>query len=231
MLRNVTLDEISDGKLYEDNDLVRAQTYDCSGCNAVCCKNMEDNIVLDPRDIFEMTRGLEAEGKRFTFNSLVSDKFIVLNLVDNVILPNINMSNESKACSFLDENDRCQIHKHRPGICRMFPLGRYWEEQDRFKYILQVGQCYKNNLTKVRVKEWIGIEEMQEYSSFSSNWHSYLTDVRINLSSLDDKSCQIFNLYNLKTFYETPYRAKDLKGFYREFSMRLRKTRQELNLN
>ena len=237
MIREVSLDEISDGKLYTDNDLVKAQTSDCSGCRAMCCKNMENNIVLDPRDIFELlvaSSKLEVESKfleELSFDSLITSGYVALNLVDGIILPNINMKNESRACSFLDDKDRCKIHSHRPGICRMFPLGRYWESADKFYYILQKNQCYKEGLAKVKVKNWLGIEELEEYSQFSSNWHKYLTDVRMEMANLSEENRQIFNLYNLKTFYKTAYKAKNLTGFYREFSMRLRKARKELNLD
>ena len=60
-----------------------------------------------------------------------------LNVVDGVILPNLKMSGQNDACGFLDENGRCSIHAVRPGICRLFPLGRYYENHD-FSYFLQV---------------------------------------------------------------------------------------------
>ncbi|SDM89997.1 YkgJ family cysteine cluster protein [Lachnospira pectinoschiza] len=239
MIREVSLDEISDGKLYTDNDLVKAETSGCSGCTAMCCKDMDNNIVLDPRDIFEIIRASKeaeeqeaGESLKFSdFDSLLASEYIQLNLVDGIILPNINMKNESRACSFLNDSDRCTIHSYRPGICRMFPLGRYWESSDKFYYILQKNQCYKDGLAKVKVKNWLGIEDLEEYSSFSSNWHKYLCDVRAEMANLSEENRQIFNLYNLKTFYKTSYRAKNLTGFYREFSMRLRKVRKELNLD
>ena len=101
MIRETTLEEISDGKLYESNDLVKAETNNCSGCRALCCKNMDKSIVLDPRDIFELTIGRffdenkEQIGETISFNDLVDSKKIALNIVDGVILPNITMDNET----------------------------------------------------------------------------------------------------------------------------------------
>ena len=40
MKRNVTLEEISDGNLYEANDMVKADCQDCKGCSD-CCQGME----------------------------------------------------------------------------------------------------------------------------------------------------------------------------------------------
>ena len=39
MRREVTLEEISDGKLYDANDMVKADCQDCKGC-CDCCKGM-----------------------------------------------------------------------------------------------------------------------------------------------------------------------------------------------
>ena len=47
MIREVDLQEISDGKLYTANDLVKAGCNDCAGCSA-CCRGMGNSIVLDP---------------------------------------------------------------------------------------------------------------------------------------------------------------------------------------
>lgn len=59
MIRNCSLEEISDGKLYSENDMVKADTNQCQGCNSVCCHGMGDSIVLDPYDICRLTRQLQ----------------------------------------------------------------------------------------------------------------------------------------------------------------------------
>lgn len=45
MRREVTLEEISDGRLYEANDMVKADCQDCKGCFD-CCTGMGDSVVL-----------------------------------------------------------------------------------------------------------------------------------------------------------------------------------------
>ena len=59
MKRQVTMEEISDGKLYTSNDLVKADCGDCEGCHA-CCTGMGSSIVLDPLDIVRICRGTGA---------------------------------------------------------------------------------------------------------------------------------------------------------------------------
>ena len=89
--------------------------------------------------------GFAGEQERL-FETLLAGK-IELNVVDGIILPNLKMAGAEDGCGFLTEEGRCGIHPFRPGICRLFPLGRYYEENG-FRYFLQVHECQKENRRK-----------------------------------------------------------------------------------
>ena len=57
MKREISLEEISDGKLYGSGDMVKVGCDDCRGCSA-CCRGMGSSIVLDPYDVFRLETGL-----------------------------------------------------------------------------------------------------------------------------------------------------------------------------
>ena len=57
MKRYVDMKEISDGRFYGLNDMVKADCRDCAGCSA-CCHGMGSSIVLDPYDIYRLSGGL-----------------------------------------------------------------------------------------------------------------------------------------------------------------------------
>ena len=57
MKRNVSLEEISDGRLYDENDMVKVGCSDCKGCSS-CCRGMGESIILDPLDIWQLSCGL-----------------------------------------------------------------------------------------------------------------------------------------------------------------------------
>ena len=119
---NRDLLEISDGKLYGNNDMVKISCHDCAGCSS-CCQGMGDSIWLDPYDIYQLTKNL---GK--TMEELLARE-VELHVEDGLILPNLKMMDESNPhCAFLNEEGRCSIHAFRPGYCRLFPLGRNYEE-------------------------------------------------------------------------------------------------------
>ncbi len=217
MLRNVNLNDISDGKLYELNDLVKVDCHDCKGCYA-CCQGMGKSIILDPLDMYQLSINLNN-----TFEELLAGK-IELNVVDGIIMPNIKMSGLSESCTFLNKEGRCSIHSFRPGICRLFPLGRYYEN-DTFKYFLQVKECKKQNKTKIKVRKWIDTPDIKNNEQFIVQWHYFLKDLQSLLKSTQDEAfAKETNLYVLKYFYIKPY-SRDI-DFYLQFSERLAEAKE-----
>lgn len=211
MIREVSLEEISDGKLYTANDMVKADCGDCKGCFA-CCKGMGGSIVLDPVDIYRLTVGLD-----MSFEDLLKEH-IELQLVDGLILPNLKMGGAEEKCSFLNDMGRCSIHLYRPGICRLFPLGRYYEENG-FKYFLQTGECKKQNRTKVKVKKWIDTPELKKYEAFILDWHFIMKHLRTRLDESEDMQLRkTAGMMLLQVFYMKPYDSE--KDFYDQFEER-----------
>ena len=215
MERNVTMAEISDGKLYSRDDMVKAGCDDCRGCSA-CCHGMGNSIVLDPYDVYRLT-ALRGD----TLEHLLEEKKVEWNVVDGQILPNLALrSGVEEACGFLDEAGRCRIHAYRPGICRLFPLGRFYENGS-FQYFLQIHECKKENRTKVKVRKWIGLGDFKTYEEFVKDWHYFLEKLETALEGQESDSpfSRNVSLYVLKSFYQTPYDLE--KDFYPQFYERL----------
>ena len=200
--------------------MVRISCNDCEGCFKCCC-DMGSSIILDPYDIYSLTTNLSRD-----FQSFINQG-IELNIVDGLTLPNIIMNNSRKSCSFLNDTGRCSIHQFRPGICRLFPLARIYEN-DSFYYIHQIYECDHPSKSKIKIKKWLDIPELNEYEKFVNTWHYFLKDMEEFVSSCqDDNLIRTLNLLILNTFYITPY-TKD--SFYNEFYSRLRETKAKLGI-
>lgn len=222
MDRKISLSEISDGKLYGLNDMVKAGCNDCKGCSA-CCKGMGNSIILDPFDIFRLTTN-----RRESFEELLQDK-IELNMVDGVILPNLKMVSGVQSCAFLNDEGRCSIHAYRPGICRIFPLGRYYENHS-YHYILQIHECKNKNRSKVKVSKWIDTNDVKRNEQFILDWHYFLKNLQEQIkNSVDSNWIRNINLYLLNTFYQKPY-VKE-QDFYLQFEERFEQMKGYLEGN
>lgn len=220
MKRNVDINEISDGRLYSSGDMVKADCHDCEGCSE-CCRGMGSSIILDPMDIWRIQKGI---GKGF--QALLEKGKIELNMADGMILPDLKMDTEREACPFLDSRGRCSIHACRPGLCRLFPLGRYYEENG-FKYFIQIHECRKLDRGKIKIKKWLGIPNLKAYENYIMEWHAFLNQCENALETLSEENVRILEMYVLRRFYETAYMAADENGFYEEFSSRLGEVREK----
>lgn len=218
---NRNLEEISDGKIYELNDMVRAACNDCMGCHA-CCEDMGESIILDPLDVWQLGRGLGV-----TFEQLLKDK-IELHIVDGLILPNLKMNDATNCCAFLNDAGRCSIHSFRPGICRLFPLGRIYEE-DKLTYFLQQDGCKKENCSKVKVSKWLDTAELKRNQKYLIDWHSFRKQMKeIVAAEQDDNTIKTITMFLLNTFYVNPYNIEI--DFYEQFYARMNKIKNALNL-
>lgn len=204
-------------RLYQGTDMVKADCGGCKGCSD-CCSGMGESVVLDPWDMYWLCKGLNS-----SFQGLLN-KYAELNVVDGLVLPNLKMTGEEEQCGFLNEEGRCSVHGFRPGICRLFPLGRYYENGE-FRYFLQSRECRKENRTKVKISKWMGIPDLKKYEEFVLQWHYFLEEVTELLEKQkDDRLSKDLGTYLLNTFYGEPY---DLRAdFYGQFEERLTRTKK-----
>ena len=202
MLRGKSISEISDGRLYTLNDMVRVGCNECRGCSD-CCRGMGDSIQLDPLDVVLLA---QASGK--TFEEMLD---VELNLVDGMILPNLKLSEGTEQCRFLNPEGRCSIHPYRPGFCRIFPLGRYYHD-GTFSYILQKDECRIKNRYKVRIRQWIDRQDPEADDRYVLDWHTLIRSWAQALAKMDDNTRKDAVMYFLKLFYQKPYQQEDVYG-------------------
>ena len=209
---NKNLEEISDGKRYGLHDMVRAACNDCEGCHS-CCEDMGDSILLDPLDVYLLQKNLKTK-----IETLIEKK-IELRMVDGLILPNLMMDEKTNCCVFLNEEGRCNIHAFRPGICRLFPLGRIYEDGN-LAYFLQREGCVKENRSKVKVSKWLDTPELKKNQKFLVDWHDFRKEMeKIVQETSDENTVKTITMFLLHTFFLQPY--DENADFYEQFYERL----------
>ncbi|MBO5153614.1 MAG: YkgJ family cysteine cluster protein [Eubacterium sp.] len=199
-----------EARFYALNDLVRADCHDCHGCSS-CCREMGDTILLDPYDAYQFQK----QGKPMT--GLLESGAAALTVWEGMILPHLQMNAATGACSFLSGDGRCGIHEFRPGMCRLFPLGRNFED-GKMNYFLLEHACENRNRSKIRVSRWLGIEPPEEYHRYVLEWHDFRHEMVDILSGAEEEQAKQLNLHLLRTFFLSPYDTAS--DFYPQFSER-----------
>lgn len=216
MIRDIDLKEISDGRFYTANDMVKIGCNDCAGCSE-CCRVVGDTIHLDPYDIFHLEKALNK-----SFEELMADT-IELGVVDGMICPKLKIGENGQGCVLLSEEGRCTIHGNRPGFCRMFPMGRIYEE-DGFRYFLQIHECPYPNKTKIKLRKWLGIPALEKYEEYVRCWHFFMKDMQKIVRGIENEAIsKNLNMYLLKQFYVNQYDVS--KDFYEQFYARMKEAK------
>jgi Fe-S-cluster containining protein len=182
------------------------------------------------------------KGTGKTFTDMI-EREIEIRLVDGLILPNLMQHHESDEtgersgredaldllsgdhCPFLSQAGRCSIHPFRPGMCRLYPMGRYYTEGG-FRYILQKDECTDREKTSVLLQDWLGIENLARYESYILDWHDFKGQAEESLHILTQKSRESVTRYILQIFFVHPYEVK--LDFYAQYDARMEICRQAL---
>ena len=221
MKRYVSLEDISDGKLYDIDDEFTIGCNNCEGCGE-CCYGKGDTIVLNPYDMYRLTKGLDS-----TFAELL-DAHIELGVCDGLILPHMKLAGEDEHCTFLDINGRCSIHEYRSDICRLFPLGRIYEN-GWHKYFIQTHECRRvEGSERFTVRQWIAEPDYDRYEKFVDDWHDFVnTLLDIVTKSGRDEDVRNLSMVIIKKFYMSDYDDRD---FYDQFYERLNYVKEAMGL-
>lgn len=209
-------------ELFEFYKKVRIGCHDCRDCSE-CCQGMGNSIILDPFDFYRLGKGLSTGPKELL------EKYAALNVNDGLILPNLRMEGEKEQCVFLNGEGRCAIHGFRPGLCRLFPLGRNYKE-GKLSYFILEGACSgPGERTKVRIEEWIAEDPIERYENFLTDWHYYLKGIKEKTAALPAKAWEsavkTASVNILEKFYLTPYDRE--RDFYDQFYERFKSVSAE----
>ncbi len=227
MYRDQSIEEIYDGKFYGINDLAKIGCDGCRGCSA-CCRGMGGSIILDPLDVHRLATGLGTEPAALlqehgevlpgSDEAVVCPARMELGMVDGLILPNLRLTGADEGCTFLNGEGRCSVHSLRPGVCRLFPLGRYYDGSGDYTYIVQAGECPYPVKSKVKIRKWIDMPDYPRYHAFVLRWHAFQKAMQRRVAEGSPEETRALCIRILQIFYLQPY-PKD--GFYEEFERRL----------
>ena len=164
--------------------------FHCTQCG-LCCVNRED-ILLSPMDIFKMSKELGMTHTQFFA------KYCEAYIGDTSRMPVVRLQpvGDEMRCPLL-KNHKCSVHKVKPSVCALFPLGRYIslskEEysaegvaNSEVKYLLQPIECGDNSQTHT-VREWLSDFDIKTEDEAFIRWHQTIAKLGNKISELEKK--------------------------------------------
>lgn len=162
--------------------------FHCTQCGK-CCTYRED-IILSPRDIYKMSKELNVTPPDFFqayCRSHIGD-------VSRIPIVRLNSVGKDARCPLLKDN-KCSVHKVKPAVCALFPLGRYIAvdakkdcssrmENPEVKYLLQPLDCGDESETHT-VRDWLAGFDIALEDEFFIKWNTAISKFGEALKKLE----------------------------------------------
>ena len=218
---------------YENNALGLDDTFEfkCKGCGK-CCYNRED-ILLTTRDLYNIAKYF---GR--SLNDIL-DRYCETYTGEHSRLPIVRLrpSGTEKVCPLLRDK-KCIVHKSKPVVCALFPLGRAIDMRDSDGgvkppdqiepvYFLQPIDCGTKD-RKHTVREWLNQFGLPVVDEFYVLWTETTTYISKFLREFEKRSVTPKTIEILRwgmafsALYGNYDPEKDLISQFRENAEKLR---------
>lgn len=172
---NARLKEIVDNLDHITVGLDDTFQFHCTMCGK-CCINRED-ILLNPKDVYNLAKEVKMTTKDFF--STYCESFVGEDSRFPIV--RIRTQGTVKRCPLLKDR-KCSVHKAKPTVCAMFPIGRCIcvdkkkmddiTSQD-VRYILDMPGCGNKSETHT-VREWLQRFDLLLEDEFFVAWNRCL---------------------------------------------------------
>lgn len=207
----------SDAKVLSESDFLQL-SCGIFGCTSNCCTKSAP-IILNPYEIAVVCRESRLSYEDF-LDIVETDRAKGFPLV---MLP------RDPACHFWTGRG-CRIYKARPLACRLFPLGRVFNEGQSHIVLPQLNVCSGLAASPaITVAEYLREQDTSVFMQMADRWIEFVNE--IELQPLPDKPVTSIAFHMLVYSPDTPPAvghvdpAVDLEG---RFLMRLATARQQL---
>ena len=154
--------------------------FQCTMCGN-CCINRED-ILLSPKDIYNMAKELGLT--TVDFFEKYCEGFVGVD--SRVPLVRLRPKGSDRRCPLL-KKAKCRVHRAKPTVCAMFPIGRVVAardmkeglkniSQDQVQYLYTNPRCGDNSETQT-VREWLESFGVPVPDEFFLVWQQTVLDM------------------------------------------------------
>jgi Fe-S-cluster containining protein len=161
-----------------------------------CC--IHNQVILNSFDIFCIAQSLNLSAK-FLFEKKILS--YVINKNNYWMDPVINLGKDN-VCPFLkaeDMNYLCEIHTHRPTVCRIFPLNYNFNSQEFSINSISRERCKNcfNDEKEIKISDYILESDLSTRIKIEESYREFLEEIislGVNLKDIikNEKKQQIF---------------------------------------
>jgi uncharacterized protein len=201
MLHNLSAEHV---RQLDDHECFRFGCHPGVGCFNECCRQLE--LALTPYDVLRLKGALGLASHEFL------ERHALIEQAEDAAWPRVYLGmvdDGRESCPFVSPAG-CLVYAHRPGACRMYPLGRghcrqAGGGQHDLYVLLREPHCrgFAEPVVPRSIGEWLSDQELLAYNAVNDQMMPILHPEGFNRGWRPDQSqCDKFllALYNLDEF-------------------------------
>ncbi len=172
------INEIKKNLLEPDDTFI----FGCKQCGS-CCRNREEEIIITGYDIYNIAKGLG------TTTAEAIMKYCTISLGPTSALPIAYLKERMDGSCSLLRKGLCTVQKDKPVVCRLYPIGRYYDGTEQRYFKQGAGTCTGLG-QEIKLKDWLQEFNIPELDEASELWGKFVIKASSYAKKLKDKGKQ-----------------------------------------
>lgn len=177
-----------DIETFQKNELKPDDTFhfECKMCGN-CCRRRDTPIILTGADIYRIACALDT-----TMVNVVKDNTV--GYIGNTShMPVAVLKERMDGSCRLLRKGRCMVHQNKPAVCALYPLGRFYNFQDKtFHYFVNHATCQPNRKDgkSWTLQEWLDRFSIRETEEMTRAWDRLIGGIIMVTHEMDKDKIQ-----------------------------------------
>lgn len=178
--------------------------FACKECGG-CCRKRREPIMVTACDIYYAMKAIgsspDAALKKHFEYTIGKDSHLPVILL---------RERDDGSCSFLRKG-KCLIHQDKPIVCRLFPLGRFYDGRDKkYHYFSNANSCEGSKQQTFTLQEWLELFDIPAHEEENLLWSKLSLASAVYMISIWGKDMALC-LEFFNAFFSVCYAGLDME--------------------
>ena len=142
-------------------------SFECKQCGD-CCRKRSQPVLLTGYDVYNVAKELNVG------TAEVLMKYCNIIPGDTSGLPVVYLRERPDGSCSLLRKGLCTVQHNKPVVCRIFPIGRYYDGKEHRYFTQWQGSCVGTGQREITLKEWLDAFGVQELDEASEIWGKFI---------------------------------------------------------
>ena len=153
--------------------------FGCKQCGN-CCRNREELITVTGYDIYNIAKAMGVSAAEAAM------KYCTISPGQTSALPVAHLKERLDGSCSLLRKGLCMVQKDKPIVCRLYPVGRYYDGKEQRYFRQGAGTCTGHG-QEIKLKDWLEEFNIPALDEASVLWGKFIFAASLYARNLKEK--------------------------------------------